>query len=577
MAGRIPHELIDAILARIDIVDLIARRVSLRKAGKDFQARCPFHEERTPSFTVSREKQFYHCFGCGAHGTAIGFLMEYDRLAFREAVEELAQEAGVAIPDSAAETTQHGPDLRPLYDLLDRVGELYRQQLNEHPQAPRASDYLRSRGLSDDVIARFGIGYAPPGWDFLLQRLGRSPGDRERLWEAGLLAEQSGRRYDRFRDRIMFPIRDRRGRTVGFGGRVLGDQTPKYLNSPETPLFHKGRELYGLHEARLARRQLPRLLVVEGYMDAIALAQFDIPYAVATLGTAVTPEHLRQLLRSAPELVFCFDGDRAGRDAAWKALQVALPFANGRQPIGFLFLPEGEDPDTLIRRRGHDSFVESLEQATPLSEFLFEHLTSQVQLGSAEGRARLAWLAEPLLNQVPDGVYKQMLTQRLAGLVGMTANQPAASRGPARRAGPRRERHSLTPMRLAIALLVQQPSLADEVSAMPDEWRRLANAGVPLLEGLLEIVSGSPRITTAALLERWRGSEVERQLDRLSDPNLIVHIPETGRVAELRGAIQALNRCVQEQEAQVLFARSSPSQWTDADKERIRKGLVPRG
>lgn len=576
MAGRIPHELIDTILARIDIVDLISRRVSLRKAGKDYQARCPFHEERTPSFTVSREKQFYHCFGCGAHGTAIGFLMEYDRLAFREAIEELAHEAGVEIPASN-EPGQRGPDLVPLYTVLDQAAELYRQQLREHPQARRASDYLRSRGLSDEIIARFAIGYAPPGWDFLLQRLGRGPGDRERLWEAGLLAEQSSRRYDRFRDRIMFPIRDRRGRTVGFGGRVLGDQTPKYLNSPETALFHKGRELYGLHEARQGRRELPRLLVVEGYMDTIALAQFDIPYAVATLGTALTPEHLRQLLRSAPELVFCFDGDRAGRDAAWKALQVALPLATGRQPIRFLFLPEGEDPDTLIRRHGRDSFAERLEQATPLSEYLFERLTRQVDLASAEGRARLAWLAEPLLKQVPDGVYKQMLSQRLAALVGVTAAQPAVSRGPTyRRPGPRGERRSLTPMRLAIALLLQQPSLADEVFAMPDEWRRLANAGVPLLGSVLEIASVSPRITTAALLERWRGSESGRQLDRLSDPSLIAHIPDEGRAAELRGAIQALNQQVREQEAQILFERSSPSQWTEADKELIRKGLVSR-
>ncbi|MBK1732221.1 DNA primase, partial [Thiococcus pfennigii] len=426
MAGRIPHEFIDDLLARVDIVDVISRRLQLRKAGKEFQARCPFHDEKTPSFTVSREKQFYHCFGCGAHGSAIGFLMEYERLGFREAVEELAHQAGVELP--LDDQAPRGPDLTPLYETLQRAADLYRRQLREHPSSRAARDYLSRRGLSDEIIERFGLGYAPEGWDFLRERLGHDRDAQERLAQAGLLAEhEQGRRYDRFRDRIMFPIRDQRGRVIGFGGRVLGDQRPKYLNSPETALFHKGQALYGLYETHQQRRALDRLLIVEGYMDVIALAQFGIPYAVATLGTATTPEHLRRLLRSAPELIFCFDGDRAGREAAWKALQTALPQATGQQQIRFLFLPEGEDPDTLVRREGRDGLEQRLAAATPLSDVLFEHLTRQVDLASAEGRARLAALAEPLLKDLPPSLYKQLLLDRLAELARLPSRYlPAA-------------------------------------------------------------------------------------------------------------------------------------------------------
>ena len=363
MAGRIPSQFIDDLIARTDIVDLIGSRVQLRKAGKDFQARCPFHDEKTPSFTVSRDKQFYHCFGCGAHGTAIGFLMEYDRLGFREAIEELAQKAGLEVPSEAV-ATPTGPDSAPLYAILELAAQVYRRQLREHPDAPRAVEYLKDRGLNGEIAGRYAMGYAPASWDFLLARLGTDAGARERLFQAGLITEQDGKRYDRFRDRIMFPIRDRRGRVIGFGGRLLGDGKPKYLNSPETPVFHKGRELYGLYEAQQARRKLERLLVVEGYLDVIALAQFGIDYAVATLGTATTPEHLQLLLRSAPELVFCFDGDRAGRDAAWKALETALPLATGNQSLRFLFLPDGEDPDTLVRNEGQAAFEQRLQRAT---------------------------------------------------------------------------------------------------------------------------------------------------------------------------------------------------------------------
>lgn len=445
MIGRITQEYKDRLLARVDIVDVVGLRVQLKKAGPLFKACCPFHTEKTPSFTVTPARQTYHCFGCGAHGNAIDFLIEYDRLSFPEAVEELAQRAGMDLP-AADEAFDKGPDLSPLYALLERAALLYRQQLREHAEAARASAYLKTRGLSGDIANRFGIGFAPPGWDFLLGRLGGSAQACEELISAGLLVDRDGKRYDRFRDRVVFPIRDRRGRVVGFGGRVLGEGEPKYLNSPETPVFHKGRELYGLYEAQQASRSPPRLLVVEGYMDVIALAQFDIPYAVATLGTATTPEHVKRLLRGAPELVFCFDGDRAGRAAAWKALQTVLPVATGQQPIRFLFLPDGEDPDTLVRKEGRTAFEQRLADATLLSDFLFQHLGDQRDLGSAEGCAALDAEARGLIQTMPAGTFKDLLKTALlawsgsihAGAVRGVLVAPAE---PAMAPGPRSANH----------------------------------------------------------------------------------------------------------------------------------------
>lgn len=462
MAGRIPSDFIDALLTRIDIVHLINSRVPLRKAGREYQACCPFHDEKTPSFTVSPQKQFYHCFGCGAHGSAIGFLMEYERQDFREAVEELAQQAGMQLPTDG-EAVHTGPDPRPLYDLLDQVATLYRRQLRQHPQAPRAVDYLKERGLTGEIAAGFGLGFAPPGWDFLLGTLGADAQVRERLLRSGLLIEQDGRCYDRFRDRIMFPIRDRRGRVIGFGGRVLGEGQPKYLNSPETPVFHKGRELYGFYEARQANRTLERLLVVEGYLDVIALAQFGITYAVATLGTATSAEHLRQLLRGAPELVFCFDGDRAGRDAAWKALETALPLATGRQQIGFLFLPEGEDPDTLIRRAGRDGFEQHLRTAAPLSDALFDRLAEQVDMSSLDGRARLATLAKPLLDKVPPRRISRHAGQA-PRRSGRRSAQPARYR---RGRGEKRRRTTDAPQASAAGMARDRPDPARAAACHP--------------------------------------------------------------------------------------------------------------
>jgi DNA primase len=572
MAGRLSRELKIDVLERTDIVGLISARVPLKKAGSIYKACCPFHDEKTPSFTVTPARQTYHCFGCGAHGNAIDFLIEHDHLSFPEAVEELAHQAGMEIPEGA-ELEPRGTDLRPLYDLLEEAAKLYRRQLRQHPQAPRAVDYLKGRGLTGEVAAAFGLGFAPPGWEFLLGTLGGSPAIRERLIAAGLVIEQDGKRYDRFRDRIMFPIRDRRGRVIGFGGRVLGGGTPKYLNSPETPVFHKGQELYGLYEAQKANRRIEHLLVVEGYMDVIALAQFGITYSVATLGTATTTEHLQLLLRFAPELVFCFDGDRAGRDAAWKALEAVLPLATGRQQVGFLFLPEGDDPDTLVRRVSRDGFEQRLRDATPLSDFLFDGLAEQVDMSSLDGRARLATLAKPLLDKVPSGLFRDMLSARLAELVGVARsrfNSGFVSGRNAARRPPPQSRLKLTPLRLVVSLLLQQPQLATRVRDLDDAWTRLDKPGIRLLAELLGLITAFPGITSGALVEHWRGSEEDAYVQRLADPGLLADRPDDGLEAELEGAIDALNKEVRDKEFERLCNRGSAADLDDEEKRSAR-------
>ncbi len=418
MAGRIPREFIDNLIARVDIVDLIDARVPLKRAGKNYQARCPFHNEKSPSFSVNREKQFYHCFGCGASGNAISFLMDYERQTFVEAVETLAESLGLEIPRESSydgkKREQEADSILPLYQVQEQAAEFYARQLREHPEAARARDYLQRRGLSDDIIQCFKIGYAPPGWRNLPDTL-----PAQHLLASGLaISKEAGSFYDRFRDRIMFPIRDRRGRVAGFGGRVMGDETPKYLNSPETPTFKKHREVYGLYELLSTRIRPERIVVVEGYMDVIALAQHGITYTVATLGTATSSDHADLLFRYASELVFCFDGDKAGRNAAWKALEACLPALRDGRSIRFLMLPETHDPDSLVREEGSEGFEHRLSGAQPLSDYFFQHLSENLDLDSIEGGSTLYQKASPLLGKLPVGVFREMMQARLTKLTG---------------------------------------------------------------------------------------------------------------------------------------------------------------
>ena len=422
MAGRIPQNFLDDLLERVDIVDVVDRRVKLKKTGKNYSARCPFHDEKTPSFTVNPEKQFYYCFGCGAGGNALGFLMDYENIDFPQAVENLAGTVGLEVPreEGGRRGSSSEDRHKPLFSLLEEAAVFYQKALRSHPAAERAVGYLRGRGLTGEIARDFGLGFAPPGWDNLLGALGSDEPRRERLLATGMVVRNdAGRVYDRFRDRVVFPIRDQRGRVVAFGGRVLGDDKPKYLNSPETPVFHKGRELYGLYEARQHNRKLDRLLVVEGYMDVIALAQHDIRNAVATLGTATSQTHLERIFRLCPEVVFCFDGDEAGRKAAFRALEATLPAMTDGRQARFLFLPEGEDPDTLVRARGAEHFRGLADQAAPLERFLFEACAEGIDSGTLEGRARYAKAALPHLRTLPQGVYRELMFRELAERTGL--------------------------------------------------------------------------------------------------------------------------------------------------------------
>jgi DNA primase len=424
MAGLIPQTFIDDLLDRIDIVDVVNGRVQLKKAGKNYKACCPFHEEKSPSFTVAQDKQFYYCFGCGAGGNALGFVMEFDRLDFLPAVEMLAKNAGMDIPRAAAPDQQAVKQKDNLFSILTESDKFFRQQLRTHKAANSAIEYLKGRGLSGKIAAQFGVGYAPPGWDNLLKASGTDADKIKLLDESGMIIVKPGekKQYDRFRHRIMFPIRDQRGRTLGFGGRVLDDSTPKYLNSPETPVFHKGRELYGLYEARQSLKEIPCLIMVEGYMDVIALAQFGIANAVATLGTALTENHLQKLFRYTSELVFCFDGDNAGRRAAARSLEIALPEMRDGVSAKFLFLPDGEDPDTMVRALGTAAFQERINKAQPLSEFLFEQLSEGIDASTADGKARLSKICAPQINRIPQGVFRQLMLEELSRRTGISAD-----------------------------------------------------------------------------------------------------------------------------------------------------------
>ena len=523
MAGLIPQDFIDDLIARADIVEVVGRRVQLKKAGREFKACCPFHDEKTPSFTVSPGKGFYHCFGCGAHGTAIGFLMEFDHMSFVEAIESLAALMGVDVPRSESDKPARRYD--ELFSLLDAIARHWQDCLKD---SPVAVEYVRNRGIDGSTAKRFGIGYAPDGWSNVLDKFGQSPDATQRLLATGMIIEKdNGKHYDRFRDRIMFPIRDARGRTIGFGGRTLGDGEPKYLNSPETVLFHKGRELYGLYEARQALRNIEQLVVVEGYMDVVALARHGIDFAVATLGTATTSDHLNRLFRLTENVCFAFDGDRAGRKAAWRALENALPQIREGRQIRFMFLPEGHDPDSYVNELGTDAFLKALDEGVALSEFLIQELASQVDMSTVDGRARLAELARPLVNNIPPGVYRELLIESLGESVGLTAAKLERMLGGDKRggrsaspAGGLKKKRSSKPVtgqpsviRHAITLLLNDPAACLKLDI--EKLAGVNRPGVDLLRTLIETVQSEPNITTAGLLERWRHDEEGRHLGKL--------------------------------------------------------------
>ena len=514
--ARIPDAFIDELLARTDIVEVVGGRVPLKRQGKEYAARCPFHDERSASFTVSPTKQFYHCFGCGAHGTAISFLMNYDRLEFLDAVDELAKRVGMEVPRETQQRNAN-PDTRDLYGAMEAANAFFRGQL---ARSDKARAYVDKRGIAPEIVERYGIGYAPDGFSALRDALGTDPRRMQLLERGGLFSKnEKGHVYDKFRDRLMFPIHDRRGRTIAFGGRVIDpEDSPKYLNSPETALFHKGRELYGLWQARQANQKLDRLIVVEGYMDVVALAQYGVSQAVATLGTATTPDHAELLFRNAPDVFFCFDGDRAGRSAAWKALESVLPrMKDGRQAF-FLFLPDGEDPDSLVRQEGVDGFDARLRDATPLSEFFYASLSGDVNLGSLDGKARLAERCKPLLAQIPDGAFGDLMRQRLTELTGVGARASTPqTHVPAQRASQATASGAQKPslVRSAITHLLHRPGFALDLQP-PFRFAVLRQPGIELLSELVLLVRERPDINTGALLEHFEGREELGALQKLA-------------------------------------------------------------
>ncbi|KAF2409543.1 DNA primase [Pseudomonas antarctica] len=589
MAGLIPQSFIDDLLNRTDIVDVVSSRVQLKKAGKNYTACCPFHKEKTPSFSVSPDKQFYYCFGCGAGGNALGFLMDHDNLDFPQAIEDLAKAAGMEIPreESGRPHKPRQPTDSPLYPLLTAAADFYRQALKSHPQRKAAVDYLKGRGLTGEIARDFGLGFAPPGWDNLYKHLSSDTLQQKAMIDAGLLVEnaETGKRYDRFRDRVMFPIRDSRGRIIAFGGRVLGDDKPKYLNSPETPVFHKGQELYGLFEARKNNRNLDEIIVVEGYMDVIALAQQGLRNAVATLGTATSEEHMKRLFRVVPSVLFCFDGDQAGRNAAWRALEATLSSLQDGRRARFLFLPEGEDPDTLVRSEGTDAFRARINQhAQPLADYFFQQLTEEADPRSLEGKAHMATLAAPLIDKVPGANLKSLMRMRLLEITGLsgeavsqlvhsapqgappaydpamdydampdysdfhppqeaytpqqewTAKKPGAGgkkwdKKPWSKNGKRGDRDEPSaprtpvaveaPTLIALRTLIHHPQLAKKVESA-DHFANESNTYAQVLIALIEAVQKNPKLNSIQLMARWHGTEQGRLLKALAEKEWLI-------------------------------------------------------
>ncbi len=589
--GLIPQHFIQDLLNRVDIVDLIDSRVPLKKAGANYKACCPFHGEKTPSFNVSQTKQFYHCFGCGMNGNAISFLMEYDRLEFPDAVEELAISLGLEVPRE--ESNDNKPKIdNSLYDLMSKIANYYSQQLKS-PNGKEAVNYLKNRGLSGEVAKEFGLGVVPDAWDSLEKLFGSFAGNhklKQQLIDCGMLIQKEGdssRVYDRFRGRIMFPIKDKRGRVIAFGGRVMGDGEPKYLNSPETPIFHKSNELYGLYQARKSNRNLSRILIVEGYMDVVALAQFGITNAVATLGTATTATHLQQLFRTSRELVLCFDGDKAGRKAALKALEHGLPQLREGREIKLMFLPDGEDPDSMVRKVGKEKFEQLVERSHSTFEFLLKYLSGQVDLESVAGRGQLVHLAKPYLERITDPVYRDLFAQSIAEtsglaiekieslLSGSEATKTAPNTQPSfqpQSIKPRQIKTANKTVQLAITLLLQDPKLGLRFKGY-DWLLSLDSSATKILHEILEIIHKNPTLSSGALLEYWRGKPLYNRLAELAMTEREEKV-QGQEAQELSDCIQKLLKDARNHRLDSLQTKATAEGLSSAEKAEYQQLLL---
>jgi len=577
MPGQIPQAFVSDLLAKTDIVDVIGSRLSLRRAGTNFVACCPFHHEKTPSFTVNSVKQFYHCFGCAESGDAIQFLTEYEGLNFVEAIETLASRLGLSVPLDETEKEARAK-YTVIYQAIQEASNFYQSQLRRHPIAPKVHDYLRSREVTGEIAKSFSLGFAPPGWDNLVNHFAEKPTVLAALLGAGLIIKkEQGGYYDRFRDRLLFPIHDRRGRVVGFGGRVMDNtQEPKYLNSPETAIFSKGQELYGLFEARKGNRALDNLLVVEGYMDVVSLAQFGIKNCAATLGTALTEKQVDILFRQVKELIFCFDGDKAGREAAKRSLPLILPHMKEGRRVRFMILPTTDDPDSYVRRVGRKGFLEALEKSVPLSEFLFDSLSANLDLHHLDSRAQLVTLAKPLIQLLPSGVFQQMLYARLAEIAGISADTLHGGRATYKAKAPKVNQRPApqlppTPAYQACAMLLADRHLLSIVGDI-NELRRIEMPGVNLLCAIIEMLLLDPNIPSE---EVW-GKLPPVDLSQFSHKDLqlmAASIPAAGMEQTFLGALQRMREQAVEQATECLLQKAKIGVLSETEKAQLKELL----
>jgi len=569
MSGKIPRAFIDDLLVRVDIVDLIDSHVPLKKSGSNYMACCPFHSEKSPSFSVNRSKQFYHCFGCGISGNAISFLMDFTHLNFVEAIEELAGFIGIEVPREQGlfQTAAPQNNLKELYLLLAQISQFFAQQLrSSNPQAQPAIAYLKKRGVSGQIAKTFSLGYACAQWDVLAQHF-----PPKKLLELGLLVQKDdGKHYDRFRNRIMFPIKDKRGRVIGFGGRVLDDSQPKYLNSPESSVFSKGQHVYGLYELLQKQGKPVRILVVEGYLDVIALAQFGLHYAVATLGTATSKTHIDLLFRLSPELVFCFDGDKAGQQAAWRATEAALPSLRDGRQVKIMLLPQGHDPDSLIRAEGLVNFEQRINTAQIFSDYFFTHFTATLDLSTMEGRAKLVAEASPCIGQLPHGVFKNMMAARLQQLaqtpvLDFSQKSSTVSVNPIQ--ARKKNKKQLSPLQTAIALLLQNPHLAESVPDKFPNWESFSFSGAKVLIHLLHTILNHHSVNTGMLVEMYRGLVEENRIKALASWEFL--LPESGITAEFLDAINTLLMQAKKAQVNYLLEKSQQQSLSVDEKNQL--------
>ena len=579
MSGLIPQHFINDLIARIDIVEVIGKRIEIKKAGKEFKAICPFHDDSNPSLTISSAKGFYHCFSCGAHGTALGFLMDYEHLGFVEAIESLSSDLGIDIPyEKNSKPPKRNNDL---FVFMDKIQEHYQNNLKNNK---KAIDYLKKRGINGKTAKRFNIGYAPHGWQNILDYFGQSNSEIKQLLSLGLIIKKdNNEHYDRFRNRIIFPIRDNRGRFIGFGGRILNQDQPKYLNSPETPLFHKGKELYGLYECQQAIRNIKKIVVVEGYMDVIGLAQHGVNYAVASMGTATTADHFTRLFRLTDFICFCFDGDQAGLDAAWRALENALPHIREGRQIKFVFLPNGEDPDSYIRNNSAADFEKQLKAGADLSDFLIDKIAQNIDIKSIDGKARLAEKAKPLISQIPKGIFKELIIEKLSEFIGLSPKKlkilitQNAKRNSIKfrnnkvtynKTAQKKNKESPSIIKKAITLVLNYPEIVKNIDDFSTNDQN--KPGTEILKKLIDTIKEEPKINTAGLIERWRDDKEGKYLGQLA----ITELPENTEfdaLTELKNCFLLLEKIYYKERINILIDKQSKNELSAKEKNELGK------